>query len=320
MTQLKGNILITGGAGFLGRAIVRRAVRESWDCAFTILSRDPEKHHQMQREFPQCRYVIGDVCDLNGLSQTFAGHDIVIHAAAQKHIPDGERNVSETIRVNVKGSENVARAAIAMQVNKVLGISTDKACHPVNVYGASKMAMERLFQEYARKGLTQFHLVRYGNVLSSTGSVLTVWRKILEETGVVTATSPDMTRFWMSIDQAVDAVLLSFSEPSGTITIPKCKALDMATFAKYTMPEGTPFNYTGLRPGEKRYEELLTEEERDYAMPERSHFRLWSSIENPGVLEGDYLGRSVTTGLFQDGYRSDNCEQLTQAELLEMLK
>ena len=312
---LQGNIIITGGAGFLARAIVRRATRENWNCAFTILSRDTVKHHAMRVEFPKCRYIIGDICDLNGLSKAFAGHDIVIHAAAQKHIPEGERDVKETIRVNVEGSENVCKAAIAAQIDKVIGISTDKVCHPVNVYGASKMMMERLFQEYDRMGLTQFHLVRYGNVLSSTGSVLTVWQKMLEQDGFVTATSPHMSRFWMTVEQAVDAILLSLSEPHGTITVPKVKALDMATFAQYTMPDAR-FEYSGLRPGEKLHEELITIEERDYTSIDRSHFRLWPI----GNKTSDVLQRNITTGLYQNGYRSDNCEQLTREELKEMLK
>ena len=313
--MLQGNIIITGGAGFLARAIVRRAIKENWDCAFTILSRDTVKHHAMRVEFPKCRYIIGDICDLNGLSKAFAGHDIVIHAAAQKHIPEGERDVRETIRVNVEGSENVCKAAIAAQIDKVIGISTDKVCHPVNVYGASKMMMERLFQEYDRMGLTQFRLVRYGNVLSSTGSVLTVWQKMLERDGFVSATSPHMSRFWMTVEQAIDAILLSLSEPHGTITVPKVKALDMATFAQYTMPDAR-FEYSGLRPGEKLHEELITIEERDYTSIDRSHFRLWPI----GNKTSDVLQRNITTGLYQNGYRSDNCEQLTREELKEMLK
>ena len=305
---LQGNIIITGGAGFLGRAIVRRAIKENWDCAFTILSRDTVKHHAMQVEFPRCRYIIGDICDLNGLSKAFAGHNIVIHAAAQKHIPEGERDVRETIRVNVEGSENVCKAAIASQIDKVIGISTDKVCHPVNVYGASKMMMERLFQEYDRMGLTQFHLVRYGNVLSSTGSVLTVWQKMLERDGFVSATSPHMSRIWMTVEQAVDAILLSLSEPHGTITIPKVKALDMATFAQYTMPDAR-FEYSDLRPGEKRYEELLTKEESPFAYNYSDYFGLNSSIANQPLS-------IMNTG----EYNSENCKQLTQEELREMLK
>jgi UDP-N-acetylglucosamine 4,6-dehydratase len=317
--SLAGNILITGGAGYLGRAIVRRAIANRWDCAFTIFSRDTMKHHAMQTEFPNCRYVIGDICDLNGLSKAFVGHDIVIHAAAQKHIPESERDVRETIRINVTGSDNVCRASIAAQVDKVIGISTDKACHPANVYGASKMLMERLFQEYDRMELTQFHLVRYGNVLSSTGSVLTVWQEMLKRDGFVTATMPNMTRFWMTVEQAVNAILLSLSELHGVITIPKIKALNMSLLAQYTMP-GVEFRYSGLRPGEKLYEELLTAEEMPYSVHCDSHYQLWSatSYEVSGIADNHRSKRGADNII--DSYRSDNCEQLTPEELKEMLK
>lgn len=308
--KLTGNVLITG-SGFLARGIVRRATLENWDCEITILSRDVTKHHHMQIEFPKCRYIVGDICDLNGLSKAFVGHDLVIHAAAMKHIPEGELNVRETMRVNVTGSDNVARAAIEARVSKVIGISTDKVCHAVNVYGASKFLMERLFQEYDRMNLTHFSLCRYGNVLSSTGSVLNVWAEMLKRDGYVTATDPDMSRFWLTVNDAVDLILKSLDEPHGTITIPKCKSLDMRTFAHYTMPDAE-FRYTGLRPGEKRYEELLTKEEASRTISTHRHFRLYP------VTQKDFV-KTVRTE-FENGYTSDNCLKLTAGELAEMLK
>ena len=308
--MLTGNILITG-SGFLAGAIVKRAVDEKWNCKITIYSRDPIKHHKMQVQYPQCKYIVGDICDLNGLSKAFIGHDIVFHTAALKHIPECEANPEETMRVNYGGTCNIARAALEAKVDKVVLISTDKAAHPINIYGVSKLAAERLFQKYSSYGLTNYHTVRYGNILGSTGSVLTVWRKMLERDGFVTATLPNMSRFWMTVEQAVDAILLSLSEPHSTITIPKVKALDMATFAEYTMPD-VKFEYSGLRPGEKLHEELLTSEEMSSAdnYPV-GHIRLYSSL--PSFSFGSYW-------TFKDGYRSDNCEQLTRDELLEMLK
>lgn len=668
--KLSGQILITGGAGYLAQAIVRRATLENWDCSFTVLSRDPTKHHKMQTEFHKCRYIIGDICDLNGLSKAFAGHDIVIHAAAQKHIPDGEMNVDETMRVNYLGSRNVARAAIEARVSQVVGISTDKACvdwftpveladgstvrisqlvkekkavlvksvsptglkftnapvvnwfknergnrsmikvsyqgalkhrgqftgpwvtedhlilttrgwkqagelsendflvtsepsanilqmevivgtllgdasignnggktgasrhrlrmmqsvsdnewlvtkvealegfgfpeikktetssrvgafwdflrsefypsgkkivprslveahfsnlmlatwfmddgttsfekrhnarpqarlathgftkedvfwlsellnkkgcdchaievrmgktkywelrfsvngtatlfnsiapyvvkcmrrklpihskkfdpklwsigsavpyiakaitskdsppparkvycidvqythsfsalgvvlhncHPVNVYGASKFLMERLFQEYDKKGLTQYHLVRYGNVLSSTGSVLTVWKQMLARDGFVTATSAEMSRFFMTVDDAVDLILKSLLLPHGTIAIPHAKSLDMATFRHYTMPDAT-FRYSGLRPGEKLHEQLITPEEYWYCE---------ADTKNNCIRLKPVTGKQSDKLLFTvspvEGLTSNNCARLTQTELLEMLK
>lgn len=268
--MLKGNIFVTGGSGYLGRAIVRQAQAESWSCAFTIYSRDPMKHATMRREFPEVRYVLGDVADYDSLRKAMVGHDTVIHAAAFKHIPEMEWNVQSGMESNWQGSVNVAIAAEHNGVKQVVGISTDKACHPVNAYGASKMLLERIFQEYNRNGLVSFHLTRYGNVLSSTGSFLPDWRRKAETQGYVDATDPEMTRFWLSGEQAVSLIVLALSEPAGTITIPLLPSLSMRRMEEYAMPVGTVFKYKGLRPGEKRHEELLTEEESPFAMPQRS--------------------------------------------------
>ena len=175
INNLRGKILITGGAGTLGRAIIRRAHSDNWPCSLTVFSRDPVKHLRLQREYPDVHCVMGDVRDFDGLAKVVAGHDIIIHAAANKHIPQAELNVQHTVDVNVTGSLNVATAAVRAGVSKVLGISTDKVCHPINVYGHTKALMERLFQEYNRIGITEFHLCRYGNVFGSTGSVVELW-------------------------------------------------------------------------------------------------------------------------------------------------
>lgn len=310
--MLSGNVLITG-SGFLATAIVKRSVIDKWDCQITIYSRDPVKHHKIQSLYPQCKYIVGDVCDLNSLSKSFVGQDIVVHTAALKHIPECESNPEETMRVNYGGTRNVARAALEARVKKVVNISTDKSAHPINIYGISKLAGERLLQKYDSYGLTEYFQTRYGNILQSTGSVLTVWKQMLERDGFVTATDPHMSRFWMSIDQAVDCVLASLNNLHGTITIPKCKALDMRTFARYTIP-GVNFLYNGLRPGEKRYEELITREESPFVNlininPMGDYFTLYPIV-------GNTPPESMKTG----EYRSDNCEQLTKEELEEMLK
>ena len=257
---MEGKILITGGAGTLGHAIVRHAKEKSWDARFTILSRDPLKLQSMQHEHPGCDYVLGDVCDLYAMHKVMWGQDIVIHAAAQKHIPEGERNPQSTTRINVIGSRNVAMAARLNNVSHVVGISTDKACYPVNTYGATKMLMERIFQEKNSSRSTSFHLVRYGNVLGSNGSVLEVWRDMIHNDGYITATHPDMTRFWLTENDAVDLVADSVVCDGGTILIPKLGALFMSEMAHYLYPD-VEIKYSGLRPGEKMHERLLTEEE-----------------------------------------------------------
>lgn len=277
---MDGRILITGGAGFLGRAIVKRALRDDWQAEFTIFSRDPVKHQEMRSRFPEANlsFVVGDVGDSRMVDSVVAGHDIVIHAAALKHVPEAERNPAECLRVNVDGSRNVAFSSITHHVNTVVGISTDKACHPVNVYGATKMMMERLFADLAIRAYhTHFRLVRYGNVLNSTASFIRQWKRMAAEQGKIIATDPDMTRFWLTDSQAVDVIEMAVDPDSedGTVLIPRLPALSMQKMAEW-VGGGTPIEYTGLRPGEKRHEELLTQEEAPFAEYFGSnHFGLW---------------------------------------------
>lgn len=284
--MLTGNIFITGGSGYLGRAIVRQAQVNNWPCRFTVYSRDAMKHAIMRREFPDVRYVLGDVADYDSLRKAMIGHDIVIHAAAFKHIPEMEWNVQGGMESNWLGSVNVAIAAEHNNIKQVVGISTDKACHPVNAYGASKMLLERIFQEYNRNELVSFHLTRYGNVLSSTGSFLPDWKRKLETQGYIDATDPDMTRFWLSDTTAVSLIDLALIEPGGTITIPMLPSLSMRRMEEYAMPKGTEFRYKGLRPGEKRHEELLTTEEAPFAESYlhtngMNYYRLWPVWSKP---------------------------------------
>lgn len=302
------NVLITGGAGYLGRAIVRRAVREKWDCAFTIFSRDPMKHNSMRLEFPQCRYVTGDVCNYEELVLATIGHDVVIHAAALKHIPNCEADPVATMRINYEGSLNMAIACAFRGVRQCIGISTDKACHPINIYGASKLAMERVFQKFNSYGNTAFHLCRYGNVLSSTGSFLTDWqRKLKENPNRIETTSAEMSRFWLSVEQAVDVILLALQQPGGTITIPKLPAASMGAIESWYIPEGTEIVHTGLRPGEKRHEELLTEQESPFAVEHDTHYTLWPVTTHP-------IRRTA------ESFNSANAPQLTKEQFEALLK
>jgi UDP-N-acetylglucosamine 4,6-dehydratase/5-epimerase len=288
--MLSGNIFITGGSGFLGRSIVRQAQVENWPCHFTVYSRGPMKQAVMRREFPNVRYVLGDVADYDSLRKSMIGHDIVIHAAAFKHIPEMEWNVLSGMESNWAGSINVAVAAEYNGVKQVVGISTDKACHPVNAYGASKMLLERVFQEFNRNGLVSFHLTRYGNVLSSTGSFLPDWKRKRETQGYIDATDPDMTRFWLSGETAVELIVLALSEPSGTITIPMLPSLSMRRMEEYAMPPNTEYRYTGLRPGEKRHEELLTVEESPFVELnfKRNYMRLHPVWSEPVKEQGKH--------------------------------
>ena len=304
--SLTGNILITGGTGTLGKALLTRAQREDWPCRITVYSRDEMKQQALKAQFPRAHWAIGDVADYDTLERVMVGHELVIHAAAFKHIPAGETNVEAMLLSNLIGAQNVARAAVRVGARRVVGLSTDKACHPVNAYGASKMLMERIFQEW-NTAATQFTLTRYGNVLSSTGSVVPVWRAMLERDGKVTATDPDMTRFWLTATMAVTLVEEAAHEPGGTILIPKLPGLSMSQFASYVLPQAK-FEYTGLRPGEKRHEELLTREEAPFAEDCGSYFRLWP------VWGAARYEREL-------GYVSNRPERILERdELLEMLR
>lgn len=308
--MLRGNVFVTGGTGTLGKAIARRVVREGWDCTLTIFSRDPVKQQHMRREYPGLRYILGDVCDARLLRAAIAGHQTVLHLAAQKHIPQGEADPEHCYAVNVDGSRNVLHAAADAGAEQIVFISTDKACWPINVYGCTKMMAERMYQQAARVLPLAVNIMRYGNVIGSTGSVVQVWREALARGETPTITDPTMTRFWLTVDQAVDAILYALDEPSGTITIPRLPALSMARLAEYVLPEGLEPRVVGLRPGEKMHEMLLTPQETAYCYPpdDRGYMRL-----HPVTGAGEYMQSIV-------GYTSDRAHQLERAELLAMLE
>jgi UDP-N-acetylglucosamine 4,6-dehydratase len=313
--MLENNVFITGGAGFLGRGILKRAHDEEWPCRFTVFSRDEVKHSRLKARYPAVRTIRGDVgTDTDFLTAAMLGHDIVIHAAATKVIPVAEHNPIQTFQDNIIGSLNVALAACQAGVKQVLGISTDKVCRPVNAYGISKKAMEHVFLEAQEWGYdTGFHLVRYGNVLDSTASVLTLWERQIKETGKLSITDPDMTRFWLSIDQAVDLVLLALEQIPGIVTVPLLPALRMWDMAHYVFPKAN-WDAIGVRPGEKKHEELITPEELpfvgDIILGAPEYVLLWPSTSRP--LEKEKW-------LLQENYTSDKpLRLLTKEELLSM--
>jgi len=274
--MLAGNVLITGGAGFLGRAIIGRALAEQWPARFTVLSRDDAKHAALQKRYPHVETVLGDVSTLSRdrLTLLLRGFDLVIHAAASKYVDRSEHSAWDTIQTNVEGSRRVAEAAILARVPRVVGVSTDKAVAPRNNYGATKMLMERLFQEADRLSEdTTFTLCRYGNVVASTGSVLALFQQWVAEGKPILLTDSRMTRFWMSPDEAIDTVLQATRAPGGVVVIPRCRSMDMHDVALTalgydehrplpTVDEGQGrVEIIGLRPGEKLHEALLSSDE-----------------------------------------------------------
>lgn len=310
----KADILVTGGAGTLGRAIARRREEQGWSGRLTVYSTDEHKHALMRRNYPDVQYIQGDIRNPDTLYNAMCGHDVVIHAAAVKVIPTSEYWSLDTYDVNMNGSLNVFSCAARANVEHVLAISTDKACHAANAYGATKYMMEKAAQEYARvPGLkTAYHLVRYGNVLESTGSVIEFWKKAVERGEPIKITDPEMTRFWLSPSQAVDMVEDALEWNSGLIHIPKMPSLSIGKLAEYAIGQE---NYVvvrvPLRPGEKMHETLLTLEELEYA-----------DISNS---DGDFL-LGPTTGLKvskedrpEKPYTSDIARELTREELGKLL-
>lgn len=310
----KANILVTGGAGTLGRAIARRRKEQGWGGKFTVYSTDDHKHALMRKNYPDVQYIQGDIRNPETLYNAMAGHDIVIHAAAVKVIPTSEYQSIDTYDVNVIGSLNVFHQAARANIQHVLAISTDKACHAANAYGATKYMMEKASQEYSRiHGLdTSYHLVRYGNVLESTGSVVEAWRRAADNGEPVYVTNMDMTRFWLSPSQAVDMVEDALEWRTGLIYIPKMPALSIGKLLEYVVGENYhDIQRIPLRPGEKIHETLLTLEELEYA--------------DVCDLDGNFI-LGPTTGMkiaeedrMKAPYSSDVARELTKEELMELL-
>lgn len=251
--------LITGGSGFLGRGIMKYKDGEQ----YVVYSRDEYKQDMCRRKFHNAIYRLGDVKDFDLLKWTIKRFEVdtVIHTAAVKYIPEAEINALECISVNIDGSRNVAKACIDCGVSRVIGISTDKAAQPVNVYGATKMIMERIFGECALVSGTKFTLTRYGNVVGSTGSVIPLFLKQFTEDGRITLTDPDMTRFWISIRKAVQLIAWALNAESGHMIIPKASAMTMLDLALSICGSRENIDIVGARLGEKQHEAMITSAE-----------------------------------------------------------
>ena len=270
------NILLTGGTGSFGKKFTEIMLREFNPSSLRIYSRGEFNQYQMKQEFndKRLRFLIGDVRDRDRLYRAMNGIDIVVHAAALKQVPACEYNPIEAVKTNIDGSVNVIDAAIDNSVEKVMAISTDKAVHPVNLYGATKMVAEKMFVQgntYTGKGRTRFSCVRYGNVIGSRGSVIPLFNEQKEE-GVLTITDERMTRFWLTLDQGVHFVLNSIQRMhGGEIFIPKIPSMKITDLADAIAPEATKM-FTGIRPGEKLHEIMITEDESRHAKEFSDYF------------------------------------------------
>ena len=263
----QASLLITGGTGSLGNALTRYLLDHTNLRRVIIYSRDELKQHEMRQRFgndPRLRFFIGNVRDLDRLRRAFTGVDYVIHAAALKQVPAAEYNPFECIKTDVLGGQNVIEAALDCGVKKLVALSTDKACNPINLYGATKLCSDKLFvagNAYAGGSGTQFAVVRYGNVSGSRGSVVPLFKRFAETGGEVTITDERMTRFWITIETAVQLVMDSFEHMvGGEIFVPKIPSMRVVDLAQALCP-GQPIRVIGIRPGEKLHEAMIGEDD-----------------------------------------------------------
>lgn len=312
-------VLVTGGTGSFGKKFTKKAL-ELGVKKIIIFSRDELKQYEMKQEFnddARLRFFIGDVRDQERLHRAFDGVDIVIHAAAMKHVDACEYNPFEAVKTNIHGAQNIIEAAIDCGVQKVIALSTDKACAPVNLYGATKLASDKLFvaaNSYVGEKQTCFSVVRYGNVVGSRGSVVPFFKKI-KETGVIPITDERMTRFWITLDQGVQFVLDNLKRMhGGEVFVPKIPSMNIMDLAKAIAPE-CQTEIVGIRPGEKLHEAMIMEDDARHTLEFDTYyviqpeFPFWSKRFAKG-------GKELPEGF---EYTSDkNSEWLTVKELVDL--
>lgn len=259
----ESSILITGGTGSFGKAFIREVLDRHDPRRLVIFSRDELKQYEVRRQFgddPRLRWFIGDIRDRQRLDRAMRGVDHVVHAAALKQVDTAEYNPFEFVQTNVNGSQNVIDAAIDAGVKKVVALSTDKASSPINLYGATKLCADRMFvsgNHYAAAYDTRFSVVRYGNVMGSRGSVIPVFRALAEKGESLPITDLRMTRFWITLPQAVQFVLDSFEMMTGgELYVPRIPSMKVTDLAQAIAP-GSPMHEIGIRPGEKLHEEMI---------------------------------------------------------------
>ena len=262
-------VLVTGGTGTFGKAFIKHVFKHYKPRKVIVFSRDEFKQYEMAKIFPPdkypIRYFIGDIRDRERLYRAFEGVDYVMHAAAMKQVPASEYNPFEAVKTNVIGAENIVSAAIDRGVKKVIALSTDKAVNPINLYGATKLVMEKIMiagNAYVGAKDTVFSVVRYGNVVGSRGSVIPFFAELAKK-GIkeLPITHKDMTRFWIRIEQGVKLVLIALEEAvGGEVFVPRIPSMKIVDLARAMVPDCT-FKFVGIRPGEKIHEVLISEDE-----------------------------------------------------------
>ncbi len=316
------NILLTGGTGSFGNKFVDLVLQRYKPKKLIIFSRDEMKQWEMARRFPsnnKLRFFIGDVRDKERLYRALTGVDLVVHAAATKIVPTAEYNPFECVKTNVLGAMNVIDASIDQRVKKVVALSTDKASSPINLYGATKLASDKLFtasNAYAGEHGTLFSVVRYGNVAGSRGSVIPFFKTIKNE-GVIPITDLRMTRFLITLSEAVESVFHAFREMKGSeIFVKKIPSVKIIDLAKMIAPRNE-IKEIGMRPGEKLHEQLISADEAPYTYESDYYYKILSPLNGWDQSSGRIKGyKKVTESFF---YTSDNNQWLSGGLLKEWL-
>ncbi|HIP59438.1 MAG TPA: UDP-N-acetylglucosamine 4,6-dehydratase (inverting) [Campylobacterales bacterium] len=301
------NILITGGTGSFGKKFTKTLLERYKPNKIIIYSRDEQKHFEMEQVFnePCMRYFIGDVRDFKRLNKAMMDVDFVIHAAAMKHVHIAEYNPMECINTNIHGAEFVIDSAIQNGVKKIIALSTDKAANPINLYGATKLASDKLFvaaNNMVGKRETRFAVVRYGNVIGSQGSVVPYFQKLLTHDDELPITDERMTRFLITLQEGVDFVIKNFARmQGGEIFVPKIPSMKMTELA-LAMSKDKPYKVIGIRAGEKLHEAMITKEDSLRTLEFDDHYVIKPTIQFAQNVEFDTNAIGEIGSLTSDGF------------------
>lgn len=320
-------VFVTGGTGSFGKRFITRLLSEHNPSKVIVMSRDELKQSEMAQEFTdgRIRFFLGDVRDEKRLQRALSGVDIVVHAAALKQVPAAEYNPDECIKTNINGAMNVINACIDNGIEKVIALSTDKAALPCNLYGATKLASDKLFTAANNMGGaagTRFSVVRYGNVIGSRGSVVPFFEKLVKEGATqIPITDTRMTRFWITLDQAIDLVFEGFERMhGGEIFVPKIPSMRVTDLAEAIAP-GVPHKVIGIRPGEKLHELMCPEESAHETLEFRNHFVITPATTYFGDFDYSVDGKGERGQPVEEGFEyksSTNPHFLTVEELRDL--